>query len=550
MTSIISTAMSFFIAKQSKTPTILKKKSIKKVNSTGGLSSHAMDAPEHSSKLVIPHHSVHPTVTHKIALASNELSEKNEEINSNSNDQEMQSLPEINPAIPIGLYSVFGFLRVFSDALTLKHYFKYKQQNTLSQNFETIDNFIKQKSQKNLIKKEFSKEKIGGKGLESVGFSYPISSLGIAGNTLNLIGKNGAPLLEISSHFFLGSAIWTIINGQIEFLKTLKASSQINLLKNPENPENLSNQKYIQKGVSSFKKQNTIKKTISLLLCGPVIFNYLFYKFIKREKENTQINNPFEANKKWNKRLDASLKITGGICIVLGLSIPFAQPLIIVGIGLLCLKPLHHFAKSLFKKISKKPINQEKEDIKSLFLHLKTAKKELENLEKENSQSTLTSRSSARQSKSKPNKDNLKTYIENLEKLILEKITLRGMKIEIINQDQESQSLQESIIRKIELLENQIKTIKLQKQDKRNEEKPDEINQKKSVVIRSRIQSLTFNSSKAFSLSKSPEKDSLYPNHSSGKNNLRSINTQAYRFLFRPDKGIEPPVSLVSNSSN
>lgn len=445
----------------------------------------------------------------------------------------MQSLPEINPAIPIGLYSVFGFLRVFSDALTLKHYFKYKQQNTLSQNFETIDNFIKQKSQKNLIKKEFSKEKIGGKGLESVGFSYPISSLGIAGNTLNLIGKNGAPLLEISSHFFLGSAIWTIINGQIEFLKTLKASSQINLLKNPEN---LSNQKYIQKGVSSFKKQNTIKKTISLLLCGPVIFNYLFYKFIKREKENTQINNPFEANKKWNKRLDASLKITGGICIVLGLSIPFAQPLIIVGIGLLCLKPLHHFAKSLFKKISKKPINQEKEDIKSLFLHLKTAKKELEN-----SQSTLTSRSSARQSKSKPNKDNLKTYIENLEKLILEKITLRGMKIEIINQDQESQSLQESIIRKIELLENQIKTITLQKQG--------EIN-KKTSVIRSRIQSLTFNSSKALSLSKSPEKDSLYPNHSSGTNNLRSINTQAYRFLFRPDKGIEPPVSFVSNSSN
>lgn len=235
----------------------ISKKRIKRNDSVGSFSSHAMDAPEHSSKLVSSHHYVHSTVTHKIALATNELSETNEGINSKSNDQETQNLPEINPEIPIGLYSVFGFLRIVSDALTMQHYFKYKHYDNQLKNFDTIDDFIREKSKKNLIKKEFSEQKISGKALESVGFSYPISGLGIAGNTLNLIGKNGARLLEVSSQFFLGSAIWTIINGQIEFFKTLKASSQIS---DAIVRYNKTHQKYLQKGTLSFKKQNTIKK--------------------------------------------------------------------------------------------------------------------------------------------------------------------------------------------------------------------------------------------------------------------------------------------------
>jgi hypothetical protein len=181
--------------------------------------------------------------------------------------------------------------------------------------------------------------------------TYATTISNTVGHALNLAGKSGAAIaLGVSGACFLGSAIWSVATGGIGFIKTLYKSKNLSI-------GNEIDKANLNKGIEYIKRKGAIKKIIATCFLVPVLPLYLVYKGLKTyflKSENNSIKNPFNASDKWQKRLDAGIKITGGLCIILGIFIPFAQPLLFLGIGVMFSKPIWQGLKWVKKIFSPK----------------------------------------------------------------------------------------------------------------------------------------------------------------------------------------------------
>ena len=182
--------------------------------------------------------------------------------------------------------------------------------------------------------------------------TYATTISSTVGNALMVSGKTSAAAISlgVSSLCFLGSGIWSIMTGSWMFLKTLQPSSGFD-------PQR-SDKAVLQDNMTYFKTKERAKRGLAFLTLLPVWPIYAIYKGLKSflfNQPSDQLKNPIDASIKWDKRLNAGLKITAGTCIVLGTFVPFAQPLLLVGMAILFAKPVFQGIKWVYSKLNPKP---------------------------------------------------------------------------------------------------------------------------------------------------------------------------------------------------